>query len=98
MKQSTMLNHALVLGALVAAPTNTASAQGGDYFTNWPKGASPQEVGKNLAEHFVASAHQYTPTIHYSEVAAWYGALTFAQLTRDDRLPTELIREFQPLV
>ena len=37
---------------------------------------SPQEIGKKVAEHFVLSPHQYTATIHYSEVATWYGALT----------------------
>jgi len=28
-----------------------------DYFSNWPAGRSPQEVGKALAEHFVTSPH-----------------------------------------
>ncbi len=98
MKEQKTLNHALLLGALVLALTMPASAQGGDYFTNWPTGASPREVGKKLAEHFVASPHQYTPTIHYSEVAAWYGALTFAQLTHDGALQKELILKFEPLL
>ncbi|MGA3135298.1 MAG: glycoside hydrolase family 88 protein [Terracidiphilus sp.] len=98
MKQSRLFNCTLLLAALVLASTMTALAQGGDYFTNWPKGASPGEVGKKLAEHFVASPHQYTPTIHYSEVAAWYGALTFAQLTKDEALQKELIQRFEPLM
>jgi unsaturated rhamnogalacturonyl hydrolase len=33
-------------------------------FSNWPAGTSPQEVGKKVAEHFVTSPHQYTPTLH----------------------------------
>lgn len=74
----------------------TALAQQ-DYFSNWPKGDSPQEVGKALAEHFVTSPHQYGPTINYSEVGTWYGALTFSQLTHDDALRTELIKRFEPL-
>jgi unsaturated rhamnogalacturonyl hydrolase len=74
-----------------------ASAQTGN-FTNWPAGTSPQEVGKALSEHFVTSPHQYTATIHYSEVATWYGALTFAQLTHDDALRTKLIKKFEPLM
>lgn len=69
-----------------------------DYFSNWPAGRSPQEVGKRLAEHFVTSPHQYGPTIHYSEVCAWYGALTFAQLTHDDALRAELIKRFEPVM
>src|SRR5882757_1041663 len=72
-------------------------AQENTYFTNWPAGLSPQEVAKRVAEHFVTSPHQYGPTIHYSEVATWYGALTFASLTHDDALRTELIHKFEPL-
>jgi rhamnogalacturonyl hydrolase YesR len=68
------------------------------YFSNWPAGTSPQEVGKKVAEHFVTSPHQYTATIHYSEVCAWYGALTFATLTHDDALRAELIKKFEPLL
>ncbi|HWA95418.1 MAG TPA: glycoside hydrolase family 88 protein [Terracidiphilus sp.] len=69
-----------------------------NYFTNWPEGTSPEFVGKHLAEHFVISPHQYTATIHYSEVVTWYGALTFAQVTHDDALRAELIKRFEPLM
>jgi Predicted unsaturated glucuronyl hydrolase involved in regulation of bacterial surface properties, and related proteins len=69
-----------------------------DYFSNWPEGHSPQEVGKRVAEHFVTSPHQYTATMHYSEVATWYGALTFAELTHDDALRSELIKKYEPLM
>ena len=71
-------------GPFILALTVSANAQDSSYFTNWPTGVSPQEVGKRVAEHFVVSPHQYTATIHYSEVATWYGALTFASLTHDD--------------
>ena len=74
------------LAPLLLALTLSASAQDNTYFGNWPSGVSPQEVGKRVAEHFVVSPHQYTATIHYSEVATWYGALTFASLTHDDGL------------
>lgn len=74
-----------------------ASAQQ-DYFSNWPDGRSPQDVGKRLAEHFVTSPHQYTATIHYSEAAAWYGALTYAQLTHDGALRDALIKRYEPLM
>ena len=67
------------------------------YFGNWPVGTSPQEVGKRLAEHFVTSPHQYG-NITYREVAAWYGALTFAQLTGDSGLRNRLINRFDPLL
>jgi unsaturated rhamnogalacturonyl hydrolase len=83
------------LALLVCATTLCAQQTS---LTDWPKGASPQEVGKALAEHFVTSPHQYGATLHYSEVVAWYGALTFAQLTKDSALRTELIQRFEPLM
>src|SRR5207245_1914526 len=68
------------------------------YFDQWPKGVSPQEVGSAVAQHFVDSPHQYGATMHYSEMATWYGALTFANLTHDDALRTKLIQKFEPLM
>ena len=98
MKRCESLSRALLAGAIVLAFALRGFGQGAGYFTDWPKGASPQEVGKSLAEHFVTSPHQYSETINYSEVATWYGALTFAQLTHDDALRTELIKRFEPLM
>ena len=68
-----------------------------DYFSNWPMGDSPQEVGKRVAEHFISSPHQGN-SIFYGEVATWYGALTFAQLTSDKDLQAKLIGRFDPLL
>ena len=89
---------ATVLCATSALAQKTATAAQGDYFSNWPAGTSPQEVGKALGEHFVTSPHQYTATIHYSEICTWYGALTFAELTHDTKLRDELIKKFEPLM
>jgi unsaturated rhamnogalacturonyl hydrolase len=83
-------------GVLAVGFAATACAQ--TDFTNWPAGMSPKEIGKAVAEHFVTSPHQYTPTLHYSEVCAWYGALTFAQVTHDDTLRGELIAKFEPMM
>jgi unsaturated rhamnogalacturonyl hydrolase len=88
----------LVAVLMVNAAAMAQSDAAKEYFSNWPAGTSPQEVGKHLAEHFVTSPHQYTATIHYSEVGTWYGALTFAQLTHDDALRQELIKRFEPLM
>ena len=85
------------LSIILSLAAVTASAQQ-NYFNNWPKGVSPEEVGKHLADHFVTSPHQYTATIHYSEAATWYGALTFAQLTHDDALRAALIKKYEPLM
>lgn len=70
-----------------------------DYLDTWPSGDDPIQVGKQLAEHFVTSPHQYaTATLHYSEVVAYYGALRFAQATRDDALSQALAHKFEPLM
>jgi len=87
----------VALALLLPAATVALSGQQ-DYFSNWPAGRSPQEVGKRLADHFVTSPHQYSPTIHYSEVCTWYGALTFAQLTHDTDLTQKLIKKFDPIL
>ena len=88
----------MIWGTLILAATLPMPAQGVDYYANLPKGASPQEVGKKVAEHFVASPHQSQQTIGYAEVCTWYGALTFAQLTHDEALRKELIARFAPLM
>ena len=76
---------------------SVVAAQQQDYFSNWPQGASPQEVGKRVAEHFVTSPHQ-GDRVFYGEVGTWYGALTFAHLTSDKELQEKLIRRFDPLL
>jgi unsaturated rhamnogalacturonyl hydrolase len=87
----------VALALLLPAGAATLSAQQ-DYFTNWPAGTSPQEVGKRLAEHFITSPHQGNGTIFYGEVGTWYGALTFAELTHDTDLRDRLIKKFEPLM
>jgi unsaturated rhamnogalacturonyl hydrolase len=98
MKRLERLKVASLCVSLIFALNLSVLAQENTYFTNWPAGLSPQEVGKRVAEHFVTSPHQYGATIHYSEVATWYGGLTFASLTHDDALRTELIHRFEPLM
>src|SRR5215472_197110 len=91
------MRRLLLAACLLLSSLGAAVAQE-NYFSNWPAGYSPEEVGKALAEHFVTSPHQYTKTIHYSEVASWYGALTFADLTHDDALRQALIKRFETLM
>ena len=72
-------------------------------FSSWPKGSSPQEIGKRVAERFVASPHgkfgRTNPPTHitYPETCAWYGALTFAKVSGDTNLTARLIQRFDPL-
>src|SRR3989441_5635309 len=73
-----------------------------EYFRNWPARTSPKEIGKRVAENFLArkleveqGKRQY---VIYPEVCAWYGALTVAELTNDRDLKTRLIQKFNPLL
>jgi len=68
---------------------------------SWPKGCSPQEVGKRIAENFLSRPNMLMPpdgVIHYSQVCTWYGALTLAQLTGDASLQTALVRRYDELM
>ena len=72
-------------------------------FKKWPARKSPQEIGKRVAEHFVTTPHtnfgrpEPTTFITYPESVAWYGALTFADVSGDKDLTTKLIKRFEPL-
>lgn len=96
----------LLTPALVFAANGTIMAQSSSKktaFSNWPAGSSPEEVGKRVAEHFVASPHQNfgrptPPTrIGYPEVCTWYGALEFAKESKDKALAEALAKRFEPL-
>jgi unsaturated rhamnogalacturonyl hydrolase len=96
----------LGVGILQLQPL-TAEAQskkGSAASTKWPAGTSPQEVGKRVAEHFVATPHtnfgRSTPpkVITYPETCTWYGALTFAKQTGDKDLAKKLAQRFEPLL
>ncbi len=72
-------------------------------FTNWPRGASPREIGKRVAERFLARPgtdyrKAQFPYIIYPETVAWYGALTFAQASGDRDLAQRLIERFDSLI
>lgn len=87
-----------LIGLLVLTASISVAAQP-DYFTNWPAGRSPKEIGKQLAEHFIPSPHLLPNyPITYSEVGTWYGALHFAELTQDKDLRDRLIARFEPLM
>jgi unsaturated rhamnogalacturonyl hydrolase len=88
----------LASSQIEAASAHPKSAAAGD-FSSWPAGASPQEIGKRVAENFVARPFQRpTGYIIYPEVCTWYGALTVASLTGDRDLQTRLVRKFDPLL
>ena len=99
----------LILTAMVAASADLTGCVHAlsvkpakvDYLGSWPKGCSPQEVGKRVAENFLSRPNLLMPPdgiIHYSQVCTWYGALTFAQLTGDAPLQTALVRRYDELM
>jgi hypothetical protein len=77
----------ILIPGIVALATAVLGATQQNYFTDWPAGTSPKEVGKRVAERFVQSPHQDPKRIIYPEVCTWYGALTFSQLSGDTFLP-----------
>jgi unsaturated rhamnogalacturonyl hydrolase len=94
----------VILRLVVCIVTLTLSASAQKAFNKWPAGTSPKEVGKRVADRFVVTpptnfGRPGTPAfITYPESVAWYGALTFAQLSGDKDLSTRLIRRFDPLL
>ncbi|MES2923424.1 MAG: glycoside hydrolase family 88 protein [Verrucomicrobiota bacterium] len=70
---------------------------------SWPDSASPVTVGKKLTERFLALPHSNFGSpkppnlITYPEVCVWYGALTFAKASHDQKLTDALVARFQPL-
>ena len=91
---------ALLFVILLTAPAISVSAQ--SYFRNWPAGTSPQEVGKRVAENFVARKLEVEDGkrkfVIYPEACAWYGSLTVARLTKDQDLQKRLVDKFDPLL
>jgi unsaturated rhamnogalacturonyl hydrolase len=88
----------LMLALVLPAPAQKV-------FANWPSGTSPREVGRRVAERFVNTPHtnsgrseSSSSYITYPGSVAWYGALTFAQLSGDQDLTTKLIDRFAPLL
>jgi len=70
------------------------------YFEHWTEGASPQRIGQRVSERFLSAQDHMLwtehGTLHYAEVATWYGALTFAELTDDEPLSRRLVERFEP--
>lgn len=91
-----LLPRLVAIVALLAA----ASTEAADDFGPWPPGTSPQEIGRRVAANFIPRPHMplgRDAVIHYAEACTWYGALTFARLTKDDALQAQLVQRFEPL-
>jgi unsaturated rhamnogalacturonyl hydrolase len=101
------MNRRMVLmnmgAAAIAAHSGFAVSASADPFRSWPKGSSPKEIGTRVAQRFVATPHvnfgRPTPpkSITYPESCTWYGALTFAKLSKNKALTKQLTARFEPL-
>ena len=67
--------------------------------TKFPKGYTPEEVGKLIAYRFLDAKHglHAGKWIGYAETFYWNGSLTYASLTNDKKLLDLLEQRFQPL-
>src|SRR6185436_6777473 len=97
----TYRTSALLFACLLFAVAATrVTAQSSD-FKKWPAGTSPREVGKRVAENYLARQFEFQQGkrqyVIYPEVCAGYGALTVARLTKDKALTKKLIEKFAPL-
>lgn len=91
----------MLLAAAMLLLGCSAQAQQPKEFRQWPAGSSPQEIGKRVAERLMATPLHVPGSpeyIKYTEVATWYGALNFAQLSGDKDLDARLIQRFAPLL
>lgn len=90
--------HTLLLATALLLASSAAALARADYFGDWPAGASPREIGKRVAENFVARKFEFEQGkrkyVIYPEVCAWYGSLTVAQFTKDEDLRRRLVAKF----
>ncbi len=93
----------IVTAFLLSCAIWCSSANAQSILKNFPKDATPQVIGKRIADRFVSTPHsnfnRTTPpkVITYPESCTWYGALTFAKETKDNALKQQLIKRFEPL-
>lgn len=73
------------------------------YFTDWPQGKEPLEIGKRAAAIFTSkslptgSGHSNTDDYkHYKDACAWYGALSVALVAGERLLIDSLIAKYEP--
>ena len=69
---------------------------------HFPKGESPREIGSRVANLFIQTPHTNfgrstaPKSITYPEVCTWYGALTFAHVSKNPKMQKQLIQRFEP--
>lgn len=109
MTRTVPLSFAVLITTCVAmaacvhpASVGGESAATATSLSEWPAGASPQEIGQRVAENIAARKLEFeaNPTrksVIYPEVVSWYGALRVASLTHDSSLQSRLIHRADTL-
>lgn len=81
---------------IIAAAAGSYSQS--EYFSKWPAGAAPKEVGTRLAENWVKRDFEFQSGkrqyLIYPEVCTWYGALNVVESTRNSDLKKRLTAKF----
>ncbi|HNU08624.1 MAG TPA: hypothetical protein PKO33_12730, partial [Pyrinomonadaceae bacterium] len=91
-----MLKRSIIAMVLIALVAVAATAQ--PEFRKWEKGTSPADVGKRLAENWVARSFEFESGkrkfVIYPEICTWYGSLKVAKDIKDNGLQLRLAKKF----
>lgn len=97
-KQNRLIKYLCAFFIVLLINCAGIAAQTNKYFSNWEKGTSPPEVGKRVAENWLARNFEYESGkrefVIYPEICTWYGALTVAEETKNKNLNTKLVQKF----
>jgi rhamnogalacturonyl hydrolase YesR len=91
------VNKSSRTGNVTAGAVPGEASAGGVWFGNWPAGASPSEIGRRVAQNYLARPLG-TAALHYAEACTWYGCLTAARLMSAQDLDTQLVSRFDPIL
>jgi unsaturated rhamnogalacturonyl hydrolase len=90
---------AALAGAVLLVSSVVHGQKAAGPFDGWPVGTAPAEVGKRVAENFVARPFERpTGFVIYPEVCTWYGSLLVAKLTGDADLVKRLVAKYDLLL
>src|SRR5690554_4569868 len=83
----------------------SVSATNPKEFKKFPKGSEPEHIGQKVAQLYVETPYRHfdeipgePPYIVYPETCTWFGALRFAEETKDKKLLRQLEERFFPLL
>lgn len=97
------MNRPLAIFSIALAACTASAAS--NHFSDWPENANPAIVGKQLTENFLPRKFRFETDpkkahlgVIYPEVCTWYGALTYADLSKNVELRDRLMAKFEPLM